>query len=101
MCVHGAQELTEEQELALALQMSLQGAGMSGLLEQAMETETTPTVATDGGEVCLGIPCLSHATTPTRSVENKLLLFAPHSQLELLKYPRIQTVSIGCHTTSH
>ncbi|CAI7995651.1 26S proteasome non-ATPase regulatory subunit 4 [Geodia barretti] len=43
-------ELTEEQELALALQMSLQGAGMSGLLEQAMETETTPTVATDGGE---------------------------------------------------
>ena len=69
--MYGAQELTEEQELALALQMSLQGAGMSGLLEQAMETETTPTVATDGGEVCLGIPCLSHTTTPTRSVDNE------------------------------
>ena len=32
------QELSEEQELALALQMSMQGAGMQGLLEQAMET---------------------------------------------------------------
>ena len=42
--------MTEEQELALALQMSLQGAGMSGLLEQAMETESG-SVATDGGEV--------------------------------------------------
>ena len=34
--------MTEEQQLALALQMSMQGAGMetvSGLLEQAMETD--------------------------------------------------------------
>ena len=34
--------MSEEQQLALALQMSMQGAGMepvSGLLEQAMETD--------------------------------------------------------------
>ena len=51
MRVCALQEMTEEQELALALQMSLQGAGMSSLLEQAMETETSGTAAADGGEV--------------------------------------------------
>ena len=43
--------MTEEQQLALALQMSLQGMHESetlALQEQAMETETT---VTDGGEV--------------------------------------------------
>ena len=47
--------MTEEQELALALQMSLQGAGMTGLLEQAMETDSG-TVAVDGaGDTEVGL----------------------------------------------
>ena len=45
--------MTEEQQLALALQMSMQGAGMetvSGLLEQAMETDGVEEGAEE--EVC-------------------------------------------------
>ena len=43
--------MTEEQELALALQMSMQGAGMSGLMEEVMETGDRGTVQVDSSEV--------------------------------------------------